>query len=110
MDRKKQASGISGGILLIGLGVLLYTGWWWPGIMLVIGLSAGAEQIFRGKIASGIGTIAFFSAFPIIWAIVQATDISWAIIGPFILIAIGVIILVKAFFLKDDVEVVDQLE
>ena len=110
MDRKKQASGISGGIFLIGLGVLLYTGWWWPGIMLVIGLSAGAEQIFRGKIASGIGTIAFFSAFPIIWAIVQATDISWAIIGPFILIAIGVIILVKAFFLKDDVEVVGELE
>ena len=110
MDRKKQASGISGGIFLIGLGMLLYTGWWWPGIMLVIGLSAGAEQIFRGKIASGIGTIAFFSAFPIIWAIVQATDISWAIIGPFILIAIGVIILVKAFFLKDDVEVVGELE
>ncbi|MFC1997670.1 hypothetical protein ACFLXI_08725 [Chloroflexota bacterium] len=110
MDKKKQASGISGGIFLIGLGVLLFTGWWWPGIMLVIGLSAGAEQIFRGKIASGIGTIAFFSAFPIIWAIVQSTDISWAIIGPFILIAIGVIILVKAFFLKDDVEVVGELE
>ena len=78
--------------------------------MLVIGLSAGAEQIFRGKIARGIGTIAFFSAFPIIWAIVQSTEISWAIIGPFILIALGVIILVKAFFLKDDVEVVEQLE
>jgi hypothetical protein len=110
VDRKKQASGISGGIFLIGLGMLLYTGWWWPGIMLVIGLSAGAEQIFRGKIASGIGTIAFFSAFPIIWAIVQSTDISWAIIGPFILIALGAIILVKAFFLKDDVEVVGELE
>jgi len=104
MDKKKQASGISGGIFLIGLGVLLFTGWWWPGIMLVIGLSAGAEQIFRGKITSGIGTIAFFSAFPIIWAIVQSTDVSWAIIGPFILIALGVIILVKAFFLKDEVE------
>ena len=110
MDRKKQASGISGGIFLIGLGVLLYTGWWWPGIMLVIGLSAGAEQIFRGKIASGIGTIAFFSAFPIIWAIVQSTDISWAIIGPFILIALGIITLVKAFYLKDDVEEVEELE
>ncbi|MFC1997355.1 hypothetical protein ACFLXI_07090 [Chloroflexota bacterium] len=53
--------------------------------------------------------IAFFSAFPIIWAIVQSTDISWAIIGPFILIALGVIILVKAFFLKDNVEEVEEL-
>jgi len=110
MDKKKQASGISGGIFLIGLGVLLFTGWWWPGIMLVIGLSAGAELIFRGKIARGIGTIAFFSAFPIIWTIVQATDISWAIVGPFILIALGAIILVKALYLKDEVEVSGEFE
>ena len=109
-DRQRMAGVISGGIFLISLGVLLVTGWWWPGIMVALGLSSGAALIFRGKIASGIGTIAFFSAFPIIWAIVQATDISWAIIGPFILIAIGVIILVKAFFLKDDVEVVGELE
>jgi hypothetical protein len=110
MDKKRKASGLSGGIFLIGLGVLLFTGWWWPGIMLVIGLSAGAELIFRGKIARGIGTIAFFSAFPIIWAIVQATDISWAIVGPFILIALGAIILVKALYLKDEVEVSGELE
>ena len=110
MDKKKRASSISGGIFLIGLGVLLFTGWWWPGIMLVIGLSGGAELIFRGQTARGIGTIAFFSAFPIIWAIVQSTDISWAIVGPFILIALGVITLVKAFYLGDDVEEVGELE
>jgi hypothetical protein len=102
MDKKKRVSRFSGGIFLIGLGVLLFTNWWWPGIMLVIGLSGGAELIFRGKVARGIGTIAFFSAFPIIWAITQTTDISWAIVGPFILIALGVIILVKAFYLKKD--------
>jgi len=35
VDKEKQrmAGGISGGIFLIGLGVLLATGWWWPGIM-----------------------------------------------------------------------------
>jgi hypothetical protein len=104
MDKKKRASSISGGIFLIGLGVLLITGWWWPGILLVIGLSGGAELIFRGQIARGIGTIAFFSAIPIVIAIIQSTDISWAIVGPFILIVLGVITLVKAFYLKDEVE------
>jgi len=108
MDKKKRASSISGGIFLIGLGVLLFTGWWWPGIMLVIGLSGGAELIFRGQTARGIGTIAFFSAFPIIWALVQTTEISWAIVGPFILIALGAITLVKAFYLKDGVEEVSE--
>ena len=101
MDKKKRASSISGGIFLIGLGVLMITNWWWPGILLVIGLSGGAEQIFRGQITRGIGTIAFFSAIPIVIAIVQSTDISWAIVGPFILIALGVITLVKTFYLKD---------
>ena len=48
-EKKARASGISGGILLIGLGILLFSGWWWPGIMFAIGLSAGAELVFRGK-------------------------------------------------------------
>ena len=107
MDRRKQASSISGGIFLIGLGVLFLTNWWWPGIMLVIGLSGGGELIFRGQIAKGLGTIAFFCGIPLIWTIVQSTNISWAIVGPFILIALGVILLVKVIFLKDDEE---QLE
>ena len=65
MDKKKQASAISGGIFLISLGVLIITGWWWPGILIAIGLSGGAEQIFRGKTWQGIGTLAFFCAIPI---------------------------------------------
>ncbi len=40
MDRKS----LQGGIWLIGIGVLLLTGFWWPGILILIGLSmlAGA--------------------------------------------------------------------
>jgi hypothetical protein len=104
MDKKRKASGISGGIFLIGLGMLLITGWWWPGILLVIGLSGGAEQIFRGQMSRGIGTIVFFSAIAIVVTIVQSTDVTWAIVGPFILIVLGVITLVKTFYLKDEVE------
>ena len=102
MDKRKQASSISGGIFLIGLGVLFITDWFWPGILLVIGLSSGAELIFRGKVREGIGTMAMFAAIPIAITIAQSLDISWAIIGPFILIAIGAVILVKTLFLKDE--------
>ncbi len=97
-DRKKrQGSAISGGIFLISLGVLIFTGWWWPGIMFALGLSGGAELIFRGKSWRGIGTIAFFSAIPIVVYLVQETDIPWELVGPFILIGLGVITLVKVF-------------
>ena len=104
MDKRKQASSISGGIFLIGLGVLFITDWFWPGILLVIGLSSGAELIFRGKTREGIGTIALFSAIPIAITIAQSMDISLSIVGPFILIAVGAITLVKALFLKDEGE------
>ncbi|MCK4897549.1 MAG: hypothetical protein KAS38_02135, partial [Anaerolineales bacterium] len=64
----------------------------------------GAELFFRCKISKGIGTIAFFCVIPIIWTIVQSTNISWAILGPFILIALGIIMLVNVFFLKKEGE------
>jgi hypothetical protein len=101
MDKQRQASGISGGIFLISLGILIITGWWWPGIMIALGLSGGAELIFRGQIAKGIGTLAFFCAIPIVVWIIQATSVPWALVGPMILIGIGIIFLVKALFLRE---------
>lgn len=45
--------GASAGVFLIGLGVLAVTGWWWPGILVLIGISsllasAGAGQPLAG--------------------------------------------------------------
>lgn len=103
-EKKKRASAVSGGIFLISLGILVYTGWWWPGIMLAVGLSGGAELVFRGKILRGIGTLVFFCAIPIVIWVVQEAEIPWSLVGPLVLIAVGVIILVKAFFLRDEKE------
>jgi hypothetical protein len=102
MDKRKRASAISGGIFLIGLGVLIFTNWWWPGIMVVIGLAGCAELVFRGQIWRGIGTLAFFLAIPLVLWIIDVADIPWGIAGPLILIGIGVIILVKAFYLRKE--------
>ncbi len=102
MDRKRRASAISGGIFLISLGILIITGWWWPGIMIAIGLAGCAELVFRGQIGRGIGTLAFFCAIPLVVWIIQAASIPWAIVGPLILIGIGVIVLVKAFYLRGE--------
>jgi len=104
VDKEKQrtAGAISGGIFLVSLGVLLYTGWWWPGIMFAIGLSGCAELIFRGKTACGIGTLAFFCAIPIAVWIIQEANIPWSLVGPLLLVGIGIIVLVKAFFLREE--------
>ena len=99
--RNRQASAISGGLFLISLGVLVFTGWWWPGIMFAIGLSGGAAAIFRGQMWAGIGTIAFFSAIPFAIWFIQAAEIPWSIVGPLVLIGIGVIIIAKAFLFRE---------
>ena len=103
-DRQRKASAIWLGIFLIGLAVLIYTGWWWPGIMVVLGLAGCAELVFRGQIWRGIGTLVFFLAIPTVLWIIEVTPIRWEIAGPLILIGIGVIVLVKAFVLRDEPE------
>ena len=40
-----QAHAITGAAWLFGLAALFYTGWWWPGIMIIIGISALIEGI-----------------------------------------------------------------
>ena len=99
--KKRRASGISGGIFLISLGILLFTGWWWPGIMFAIGLSGGAELVFQGKTFRCISTLAFFCAFPFAAWIIQEVEIPWSLVGPMVLIGIGLIILVKTFYLRE---------
>jgi hypothetical protein len=101
-EKKRLADGISGGIFLISLGVLLVTGWWWPGIMVAIGLSSGASLIFRGKIWQGILSLAFFCSIPIAIWIINETEVSWTLVGAFILIGFGVITIVKVFFFREE--------
>jgi hypothetical protein len=101
MNKRRAASAISGGIFIVSLGELLITGWWWPGILIAIGLSSGAELIFRGRVLQGIGSLAFFCAIPLLVAAVQRTDIPWTVVGGLFLMGGGVITLVKAFFLRD---------
>jgi hypothetical protein len=95
------ANGIAGGIFLISLGVLLVTNWWWPGIMVALGLTNGAALIFRGKVLGGIVSLTFFCGIAIAVEIILATDVSGVVIGAFILVGIGIIILVKALFFRE---------
>jgi DNA-directed RNA polymerase subunit RPC12/RpoP len=39
---------LNGAIWLIGLGVLFYTGHWWPGILVLIGISLVLSAVWKG--------------------------------------------------------------
>ena len=100
-DKQRMAGAISVAIFLISLGVLLLTGWWWPGIMVAIGLSSGAALIFRGKTWQGIGSLAFFCGIAVVVEIVRRTDVDGVVVAAMILVGIGVIILLKALFFRE---------
>jgi hypothetical protein len=44
-----QASAVTGGIWLIGIGVLFATRLWWPGILVLVGLTAVIQQWASGQ-------------------------------------------------------------
>lgn len=70
--------------------------------MIALGLSGRVELVFRGKLWRGIGTLVFFCAIPIVVWIIHAVNIPWTLVGPMILIGIGIIVLVKSFYLREE--------
>jgi hypothetical protein len=51
-----------------------------------------------------MGTIVFYAAILVVITIVQSTDVSWNMLGPFAPTVLGVITPVNAFFLKRGIE------
>jgi len=71
-----RRGGVAGGVILIGIGMLALTGWWWPGIMLVIGCGLAAERLLRGEFVQAIGALALFLAIPLdAWCELSGKDL-----------------------------------
>lgn len=97
MDKERAGGGITSGLLLIGLGVIWFADWWWPGIMVVLGIAIGSGLVFRGRYVPAIVVMAIFFGIPIL----TEAQIPWDLFAPMVLIGVGVIIIVKAFYLKE---------
>jgi hypothetical protein len=87
MENKK--SPIFAGIMLIGLGILVFTGWWWPGIMLVIGTALGVDKFLQGQVKEAAGLFLLFLAIPTAVFIFTKNIVSPTIFVPVLLIGIG---------------------
>ena len=46
-------AGITGGLFLIGLAVIAAFNWWWPGILVLVGLTAFVGSVASGKPRAG---------------------------------------------------------
>jgi hypothetical protein len=79
----QQANAITSAIWLVGIGILIVTGWWWPGIMFLIGVGSIVQGLVAGRgwyaLQGGLWTIGIG-----VWALT-----SYSILTLFILIALS---------------------
>ncbi len=95
-DVQPQRTGIAGGVMLLGLGVLLITGWWWPGIMLVIGVAIAAERLMAGQTTAAIGVLILFLGIPVAIAVFSDISVPWVWVGGLVLAGLGIAAIVRA--------------
>lgn len=97
LTHKKRAQAISTAIFFLGLAVIAYMNLWWPGIMLILGISLGAKQFLLGKFYDmGISLLVFVGTF-----ITVQYDISWEIFLP-VLFSIGALYVLYQEFTQED--------
>ena len=65
--------------------------------MLVIGCGLAAERLLRGEFVQAGGVFALFIVLPLVVSLLQHIDIPWSLVGPFVLVAAGLAIMVRAF-------------
>ncbi|NGX39005.1 MAG: hypothetical protein KR126chlam1_00323 [Chlamydiae bacterium] len=81
---RKRAKIVALVLFLIGLGILTYTGVWWPGLMLVVGIPLALMQYLQGRhYDTWISLFVFVGAF-----LTVQFEIQWEILLP-VLFSIG---------------------
>jgi hypothetical protein len=59
-------------------------------------LRSGRRALAEGEVVQAIGALALFLAIPLGVSVLQHIDIPWRVVGPFVLVAVGLAIVVRA--------------
>ncbi|MDE3046331.1 MAG: hypothetical protein KGJ02_06785 [Verrucomicrobiota bacterium] len=91
---QRRARNISTVVFLLGLAALIFTQDWWPGIMLVFGLSIATRQLLLGQTYDTfVSLLVFVGTF-----LTVHFDMSWRIFLPILFTLGAIYILVREFF------------
>lgn len=90
---KRKADAISNGIFLIGLGILVYTSLWWPGILLVLWATLASRQWLTGRIYDLIVTTILLIGL----SLIILFNLNWTVIVPVLLVLGGIHIIFREY-------------
>ncbi len=88
---KQNADTISGGVFLIGLGVLFLVNWFWPGILMLLGIINLINQWAKGNLSNGLTALVIFGGLSLFFTFNWA----WQYAFSFALIGIGLLVLIN---------------
>lgn len=95
---KRKIDALASGALLIGIGLLFFTGAWWPGILLVIWAYLGIKQWLSNRkfdlIVSSVILLGLF--------IVSFLDIRLNVLVPVLFFLGALYIVFREFFFSED--------
>jgi hypothetical protein len=105
LKSRKRAQAYSSAVFLVGLAVLAITEYWWPGLMLVLGLSLALRQFLLGRVHDTLVTLLVFVG----TFVTIAFDISWRVFLP-ILFTLGAIYILCREFIEARSETEEEVE
>ena len=88
---EKRGDAVGKGVFLIGLGILFFTHYWWPGILYVILAAIFARACFLGKIKDLSVALLIFVLLALIWYY----PVDQTYIVPAILILLGLFYIMR---------------
>ena len=95
---RKKAEAISNGVFLIALAILLYTGFWWPGILLAIWSMLATRQYLSGRtydlIISSVILIGLF--------IFYFFNVDWSVFMPVLFVVGGLYIIFREYYFTEE--------
>lgn len=96
---KRKADAISNGVFLVGLGIMVFSNTWWPGILLVLWATLAVRQYFTGRMYDLIVT----SVLLIGLFIITFLNLNWTVIVPVLLILGGIHIIFREYCVAEGV-------
>jgi predicted membrane protein len=103
---KRKAHSLSFGLFLICIGIIAYIKYWWPGIMLAVGLPIALRQYLLGKRFDMVVSLFVFLG---VFITVQF-KITWDLLLPILFTLGGLYVFFKEFFGPKDEDVEEQEE
>lgn len=95
---KRKADAMANGIFLIGLGILLFTNAWWPGILLVLWISLFLRQFLTGRLYDAfLSTVILVGLF-----LVTYIKLNWSVILPVLFVIGGIYLIFREYFYADE--------